>query len=145
MTTYVKSRADPQFSTQSAEYTEEMASRACQSAGSGLRPGSSRMQSTIAAATSNSEEEGSRHQPRESSDDSDDDDGYQAHEHSDDDSADEVVIKKESDVDVNTEEGRLRETYMRRGKGEWEPENRETIRPLNPSLQSPRLVYPRIK
>ena len=34
---------------------------------------------------------------------------------------------------------------MRRGKGEWESENRETkIRPLQPSLQPPRLVYPRI-
>ena len=57
-----------------------MASRAYKSAGSGLRPGSSRMRSTTATATSSSDDEGRTHQSKESSDDSSDV-GYQAHEH----------------------------------------------------------------
>ena len=43
ITAYVRSRADPQSTMQSATYTEEMASRAYRSAGSGLRSGGNRM------------------------------------------------------------------------------------------------------
>ena len=73
ITDYVRSRADPQYTMQSATYTMEMALRAYRSAGSGLRPGSSRMQSTTVTTTSSSNVTGGRHQLRRSSDDSNDD------------------------------------------------------------------------
>ena len=39
----------------------------------------------------------------------------------------------------------MKETYMRRRKGEHQSRNIETrIRPLQPSLQPPRIIYPRI-
>ena len=51
----------------------------------------------------------------------------------------------DENIDVDTEEGRMKETYIRRRKGEREPRNIETrIRPLQPLLQPPRIIYPRI-
>ena len=95
------------------------------------------MRSTSSSVTSSSER-GRRHQPRRSSDDSDDDDDRKPHASTDDDSDD--------DIDANTESGRPKVTSMRCRHGEREPKNRETggTRPLQPTLQQPRRIYPRI-
>ena len=136
ITAYMRSRTDPQSIMQSAADTEEQASEAYKSAGSGRRPGTTRMRSASTSATSSSSERGHRHQTRRSSDDSDDD--RKPHASTEDDSDD--------NIDVHTISGKLKVTYMRRKKGEREPKNRETggTRPLQPTLQQPRMVYVRL-
>ena len=62
MTAYVRSRAEPQSTMQSAPYTEEMALRAYKSAGSGLRPAGNRMRSAKGTSTSSSNVKGSSNQ-----------------------------------------------------------------------------------
>ena len=122
---------------QRAAYTEVLASEAYKSAGSGMRSGSSQLRSATSSGTSSSNERGRKHQSRESSDDSDDDD-RKPHAPSDNDLDDYIA--------VNTEEGKLKVTYMRRRYGKREERNRPTgdTRPLHPTLQQPRSGYSRI-
>ena len=53
-----------------------------------------------------------------------------------------MLYNIDSDTDVYTEEGKMKETYMRRKKGEHKPRNIDIrIRSPQPSLQTPRVRY----